>query len=402
MPEMWAYGQQRAEYDRLSQIIERQVGEIEEMEEQLSSIESYLPVLDGNIDGVRRQIQAITQQIDGTPAYEQLKRAQFERTALQSARKAKSVEARPLRQAIVDLRDAAFSSSFPRVRFPVLAEFADSLHSRDIIGSDISNWPSKPRDVAELVSEAPPLSDAIGHLQSIHEGAAGEYARLKKETDDLDRNLDNLRAGGRMMSKDAQDFLEDLKRLGVECPTLSDVANIAPQFAEWRGIIEAILGDWCDAAIVDPSRMDSAYSHFDNHYKGTRAKLIQTENLRSEYQAPPPNTLAEAVRTDDRFAPRLHQCPSRADPPCPFRRRCSARRPRRIRGRQIRSRTRYRVSPPPVGTSTGEGRPGATDRTPDSGSCQARSAASKCGRGEAPASRPCHDPGTCQFDPGDR
>ena len=299
---LWAYGQQRAEYDRLSQIIERQVSEIADMEEQLSSIEAYLPTLDDNIEGVRLQIQAITQQIDGTPAYEQVKRAQSERAALQAERKAKAVEARPLRQAIVDLRDAASNSSFPRDGFPALTEFAESLHSRDIIGSDISNWPSKPRELAELLSETPPLSDAIGHLQSIHQDASGEHARLKKEAEDLDRNLDNLKAGGRMMSKDAQDFLEDLKRLGVTCPTLSEVADIAPQYAEWRGIVEAILGDWCDAAIVDPSRMDSAYSHFDNHYKGTRAKLIQTENLRSEDREPPPGTLAEAVRTDDRFA----------------------------------------------------------------------------------------------------
>ena len=299
---LWAYGQQRAEYDRLSQIIEKQVGEIAEMEEQLRSIEAYLPALDDNIEGFRRQLQAIAEQIDGTPAYEQVKRARSERSALRSERKARAVEARPLRQAIVDLRDAASNRSFPRDGFPALAEFAGSLHSSDIVGSDIPNWPSKPRDVAGVLSETPPLSDAIGHLQSIHQDAAGEHARLKKEAEDLDRNLANLRAGGRMMSKDAQDFLEDLTRLGVTCPTLSEVADIDPQYAEWRGIVEAILGDWCDAAIIDPSRMDSAYGHFDNHYKGTRAKLVQTENLRSEHREPPPGTLAEAVRTDDPFA----------------------------------------------------------------------------------------------------
>lgn len=105
-----------------------------------------------------------------------------------------------------------------------------------------------------------------------------------------------------MMSRDTQDFLEDLSQLGMTCPTLSEVADIAPQYAEWRGIIEAILGDWCDATIVDPRRMDSAYSHFGNHYKGTKAKLIQTENLPTELQAPTPGTLAEAVLTDDQYA----------------------------------------------------------------------------------------------------
>ena len=299
---LWVYGEQRAEYDRLSQIIERQVGEIAEMEQRLGSIESYLPVLENNIEGTRRQIEAITQQIDGTPAYEQIRRAQSDKDIQQSERKAKATEVRPVRQALVDVRSAASSPSFPQDRFPALVGFAESLHSCDILESDISIWPSKPRDVAELLSAPPPLSDAIGHLQSIYEGAAGEYARLRNEAEELDRNLGNLRAGGRMMSRDTQEFLEDLNRLDASCHTLSEVADIAPQFAEWRGIIEAILGDWCDAVIVDPSRMDIAYSHFDNHYKGTRAKLIQTENLRSELQAPPRGTLSEAVRTDDRFA----------------------------------------------------------------------------------------------------
>ena len=299
---LWVYGEQRADYDRLSQIIEKQAGEITEMEEQLGSIESYLPILEDKIEGTQRQIDAITQQIDGTPAYDQIKRAQSEKEIQQSIRKAKATELRPIRQALINVHEAVSSSSFLRDRFPVLTGFAESLHSCDIVGSDISNWPSNPHDVAELLSEAPSLSDAIERLQSIYEGAAGEHARLKRKAEDLDRNLGNLRAGGRMMSKDTQDFLEDLNRLGVKCPTLSEVADIAPQHAEWRGIIEAILGDWCDAAIVDPSQMDSAYSHFDNHYKGTRAKLIQTENLHSEFQVPPAGTLSEAVRTDDRFA----------------------------------------------------------------------------------------------------
>ena len=299
---LWAYGEQRAEYDRLSQTIDRQLAEIAEMEERLGSIESHLPLLQNSIEGTRRQIEVITQKIDGTPAYEQIKRAQSDKAMHQSERRAKATEVRPVRQALVDLREAASSPSLPRDRFPALVGFVESPRSRDILKSDVSNWPSSPREIAELLSAAPPLSDAIKHLHSIHEGAAGEHARLSSKAEDLDRNLANLRAGGRMMSKDTQDFLEDLNGLGLSCRTLSEVADIDPQFAEWRGIIEAILGDWCDAVIVDPCRMDSAYGLFDNHYKGTRAKLIQTENLRSEVQDPPPGTLSEAIRTDDRFA----------------------------------------------------------------------------------------------------
>ncbi|MGK2740358.1 SbcC/MukB-like Walker B domain-containing protein [Tepidicaulis sp. LMO-SS28] len=299
---LWAYGEKRAEYDRFSQIIDKQVREIAEMEEQLASIESFLPKLEDYIEVTRRQIDAITQQIGGTPAYEQIKRAQSERVTQESKRKAKAIEARSIHQAFIDLREATSSIVFPREDFSNLVGFVRTLHSREVIQPDAASWPPKPRDVAELLSEVPPLSNVIGHIQRAHEEVTGKHAQLSRETADLDRNLSNLRAGGRMMSRDTQDFLEDLSRLGMTCPTLSEVADIAPQYAEWRGIIEAILGDWCDAAIVDPSLMDSAYSHFDNHYKGTKAKLIQTENLPTGLQAPTPGTLAEAVITDDQYA----------------------------------------------------------------------------------------------------
>ncbi|MBX3493703.1 MAG: AAA family ATPase [Parvibaculum sp.] len=299
---LWAYGEQRAEYDRLSQTIDKQAREIAEMEQQLGLIESYLPRLEDSIDVTQRQIGAITQQIDGTPAYEQLKRAQSEMTMHESKRKAKVTEARPIHQAFIDLREAISSTAFPRDDFPELIGFVEILRSRDVIQPDAVSWPSKPRDVAKLLSDAPPLSNVIGHIQRTYEEVTEKHAQLSREAADLDRNLSNLRAGGRMMSRDTQDFLADLSQLGVTCPTLSEVADIAPQYAEWRGIIEAILGDWCDAAIVDPSRMHNAYSHFDNHYKGTKAKLIQTENLPAELQAPTPGTLAEAVATDDQYA----------------------------------------------------------------------------------------------------
>ena len=299
---LWAYGEQRAEYDRFSQIIDKQAREIADMEEQLASIESFLPKLEDYLDVTRRQIDAITQQIDGTPAYEQIMRAQSDKGTQESRRKAKATEARPVRQAFIDLREATSSAAFPRNDFPELVTFIETLHSQEVIQSDVTTWPSKPHDVAELLSDAPPLSNVIGHVQRVYENVTEKHAQLSKEATDLDRNLSNLRAGGRMMSKDTQDFLADLSQLGMTCPTLSEVADIAPQYTEWRGIIEAILGDWCDAVIVDPSRMDSAYSHFDNHYKGTKAKLIQTENLPTGLQAPTPGTLAEAVLTDDQYA----------------------------------------------------------------------------------------------------
>lgn len=298
----WAYGEHRAEYDRYTQVIQRQAGEIAEMERQLASVEAYKPVLEDNIEATRRQLGAIKQQIDGTPAYEQIKRAETEKEEQQAIRKAKSTEAKPIYQALTDLREAGLSPEFLHQAFPAIVEFAQTHLSKSAVGVYGPNWPTTPQRIADLVAAVPPVSDAVRRIQESYRDATSVHAQLAKKAADLDRNLANLKGGGRMMSRDTQDFLADLDRLNVPAGTLSEVADIAPDFSEWRGIVEAILGDWCDAVIVTPDFMDLAYGHFDQHYKGTRAKLIQTENTSSADQPIRSGTLAEAVTTDNSFA----------------------------------------------------------------------------------------------------
>ena len=104
------------------------------------------------------------------------------------------------------------------------------------------------------------------------------------------------------MSEETQDFLADMRRMGIPAQTLSEVADIDPAFSQWRGIIKSILGDSVDAVIVEPRLMDRAYQHFDGHYKGTRAKLVQSENVSAQDQGARLGTLAEAVLTDNTTA----------------------------------------------------------------------------------------------------
>lgn len=297
---MWNYGAQRAEYDRYGAVIAKQRQEIAEMQEKLDSTRSYQQTLVEGIEQIRRRLDAIKDQIDGTPAFEQIKKAQAERNTQDAIRKAGVIEAKPIFDALNSLREATNSLAFPR-GLAKISDFASRLTS-DLVGVHDAAWPKSPKQIAALVSAVPQLSDVRAVLDERHQTAASIKAGLTKEFDEGDRILKKLQSGGTYMSDDTQDFLADMEKMHVPAQSLSEVADIAPAFAEWRAIIESILGDWADALIIEPRFMDQAYRHFDSHYKATRAKLIQSENVPAQEQSVRSGTLAEAVITDNLYA----------------------------------------------------------------------------------------------------
>ncbi|WFU26782.1 ATP-binding protein [Bradyrhizobium sp. CB1717] len=297
---MWNYGAQRAEYDRYGAFIAKQRQEIAEMQEKLDSTRSYQQTLVEGIEQIRRRLDAIKDQIDGTPAFEQIKKAQAERNTQDAIRKAGAIEAKPIFDALNALREATNSPAFP-TGLAKITDFASRLTS-DLIGIHDAAWPKSPKQITALVSAVPQLSDVRAVLDERHQNAASTKASLTKEFDEGDRILKKLRSGGTYMSNDTQDFLADMAKMRVPAQSLSEVADIAPAFAEWRAIIESILGDWADALIIEPRFMDQACRHFDSHYKATRAKLIQSENVLAQDQSLRSGTLAEAVVTDNSYA----------------------------------------------------------------------------------------------------
>ena len=297
---MWNYAAQRAEYDRYGAVIAKQRQDIAEMQEQLGSTRSYQATLAETIEQERRRLEALKGQIDGTPAYKQIESAQAERNRQDAIRKASNIEARPIFDALSALREAATRPALPSGLASV-RDFASRLTS-GIGGVYDTAWPKSPKQIAAIVAAVPQLSDARGQLDELYQRAAATKATLAKEFEDVDRILKTLRSGGTYMSKDTQDFLADMAKMRVPAQSLSEVADIAPGFAEWRAIIESILGDWADAVIIEPRFMDEAYPHFDRNYKATRAKLIQSENVLEQDQIVRPGTLAEAVVTDNPYA----------------------------------------------------------------------------------------------------
>jgi energy-coupling factor transporter ATP-binding protein EcfA2 len=299
---LWAYGAQRADYDRYGSIIARQLGEISEMQGQLDSTRSYQNTLDDTIESTRLRVDALKRQISGIAASTQIQEAEAEKDLQDATRKTGNIEAKPIFDALGAVCEAGTSAAFPSGTFPAIANFAKTQLASGLCRLYDATWPKSPKQVASVITAMPRLTEACAHMGGLHQSAVAEKARLGHQYEEVERLLKNLRGGGTYMSKDCQDFLADMARMGIPAQSLSEVADIAPAFAEWRAIIESILGDWVDAVIIEPRFMDRAYGHFNSNYKATKAKLIQSENVSNRDQGVRPGMLAEAVTTQNSYA----------------------------------------------------------------------------------------------------
>lgn len=298
----WTYGYYRAEYDRIASVVAKQRQDIAEMQSTLAGTEAHKQTLADNIEIIRLNLEAVKGQIDGIPAYEQVRRAESEKQKQEAHRRNQSIDAEKIFHALSALREAVFSPSFPSNSFPELVSFVQSQLSQGSVGSYHGAWPEFPEKIAKIISAVPDLAATQQHIEKLYRDAVSQKNRLTQDFEEIERNLNNLRAGGTFMSRDTQEFLKDMDTIGVSAQSLSETADISPSFSEWRGIIEAILGDWCDALIIEPAIMDLAYAHFDQHYKNSRVKLIQSENTSLLDKTPRTGTLAEAVITDNSHA----------------------------------------------------------------------------------------------------
>lgn len=297
---LWAYGQHRAEYDRYTAVIARQQQEITVLQATLESSQSYQVSLADNIEHSRALLDALKRRIDGTPAYEQIRQAQAEKDRQAAIRRTAGIEAKPIFDALKALQEAVSNPFFPNA-FDGLVQFGRT-HLVSFASTYGVDWPKAPKEISSLLAAIPGLAAARQHLEGLHQQALTEKARLARDLDEVERLLKTLKSGGTYMSKETQEFLADMVRFKVPAQSLSEVADIAPALAQWRGIIESVLGDWCDAVIVEPRFMDKAYAHFDNAYKASRTKLVQSETVSDADQSVRPGTLAEAVVTDNHYA----------------------------------------------------------------------------------------------------
>ena len=297
----WQYCTHRAEYDRYSAVMARQQQEVSEMQETLDGTRAYQRRLTDSIESTRLLLDAVKRQIEGIPALKQIEQAQSEKDRQDAVRKTGNIEAKPLFDALSALREAGTSAAFPSTAFASIAHCART-QLPGVIGVHDATWPKSPKLIASAIETVPQLAEARVHVEGLHQRAASEKARLANDLENVDRLLKTLRGGGTYMSKDTQDFLADMARMGIPAQSLSEVADIDPAFAQWRAIIESVLGDWVDAVIIEPRFMDRAYAHFDGNYKATRTKLIQSENVSPQDQGSRQGMLAEAVITENSFA----------------------------------------------------------------------------------------------------
>lgn len=258
----WTYCMHRAEYDRYSAVMARQQKEVSEMQETLDGTRAYQRRLTESIESARLLLDAVKRQIEGIPALKQIEHAQSEKDRQDAVRKTGNIEAKPIFDALSALGEAGASAAFPSTVFASVVHCARTQLS-GVIGVYDATWPKSPKLIASAIETVPQLAEARVHVEGLHQRAASEKARLAHDLENVDRLLKTLRGGGTYMSKETQDFLADMSRMGIPAQSLSEVADIAPAFAQWRSVIESVLGDWVDAVIIEPRFMDRAYAHFD-------------------------------------------------------------------------------------------------------------------------------------------
>ena len=297
----WEYAGCRANYEIHSRTIIKRSDEIAAMETKIAEIEQDRDNLDHHLESTRRELAAIRRQIEGSSVHAQIDGASREKERAVAARKASVTRASGVYEHLSSLQRLSDVSDFPKQKFQALSAFCNSLNV-DAIGRKDDTWPQTPARLRGLIERAPDFQDAVDYFTEEQRQAAFSRGQLEKEVARRDAELELLRKEGRLVHADTRDFLKDLASIGLTAKMISEVADIKPDFAEWRGVVEAILGDWCDAVIVKPRDMDRAYGHFDHAYKGTRAKLVQTERTADGETAALAGSLAEVIETDDAHA----------------------------------------------------------------------------------------------------
>lgn len=296
----FSYGQCRAEYDALGISMRKKRLELEEFERQHESSTSYLHILNENAEDMLLRLESLKRQLGGHDASEEIRVAKNRLDDLNAARRRASQDMKSFYDALTAFRHVAFNRHVGP--FQNLVSFAQKEMAPERIGTYDASWPQSPSTISGLIKSIPPLDEALTSIESLCASVAAEREALIGSKNEAERNLAVLRTGGQMMNQDASAFLEEIARLGGEGKALSEVADIAPEFSDWRSITESLLADWVDAIIVEPEWMDVAYDLFEQKYKKTRVKLVQTETTRSSDLNIRPGSFAEIVITDNRHA----------------------------------------------------------------------------------------------------
>ncbi len=225
------------------------------MQDELESTQSYQTTLADNIENTRRRLAALEQQIDGTPAYKQIRSAEAQKDRQDAIRKAGNIEAKPIFDALSALRDAVLKPGLPGDSFPGHRRFSLRLNLAErVIGTYGVDWPKAPSRIANVIRTIPGLSAAQKQIEEDYQEAAAEKARLAKEAR-RDRTSPHQLARWRHLHVQGHAGFP-----GRSGPYGRTRANACPKWrtlrlalSPWRGVIESILGDWVDAVIVEPA-----------------------------------------------------------------------------------------------------------------------------------------------------
>ncbi|MFN4275052.1 MAG: SbcC/MukB-like Walker B domain-containing protein [Ferrovibrio sp.] len=137
-------------------------------------------------------------------------------------------------------------------------------------------------------------------LQAFRDDIVSRTAPSKKELEELRGRLASVGGGRSPLPGDTRELIDELRSHGISATTISAEADIRPGFEDWRGIAEAILGDWCHAIIVPPADVEKAIGVI---RRGRRNEpLLRTNKTPAMIVEPDSKSLAYVVESKNPHA----------------------------------------------------------------------------------------------------
>ncbi len=154
--------------------------------------------------------------------------------------------------------------------------------------------------VSRPVVEALGAINASGISRTIEEKYTQAYTNgsaLEHKCKTLADQLKELRGGGDVYPAHVKRTLQDLQAEGISGRVVCTLADVKPEFQQWRRVAETMLGDLCHAVLVAPHQVEQAIAIL--RRTGAETTIIRTNKIPSFVGAPGNHTLAHVIATKD-------------------------------------------------------------------------------------------------------
>jgi uncharacterized protein YPO0396 len=200
------------------------------------------------------------------------------------------------------VRAIAGLSVLHRVRSRVASRLHGAVDASLALASAVSSLGKLDEDkVGSLVATAERTLSLLGIadlLDTQRDELFKEIALLDADILDLERRIGEGSGARTYLSSATSRFLRELEERGIPARSLPDVVDVSD--ASWAFSLEALLGAFREAVIVDPQHLDRAFDHlFRSRNQLHSCRLVHTRRVRARRANVRPGSIAEVATTVD-------------------------------------------------------------------------------------------------------